>query len=62
MHVPGGNPNQPIRVDRELIRLFLEMSPEQRLETNDNVIRAIEELRDAFKKGKPASGGSQRTA
>ena len=43
-----------------MIHLFLAMSPEQRLATNDNAIRAIEELRDAFKKRKPASGGSQR--
>jgi hypothetical protein len=62
MHELEGVPNQRIRVDRELIRLFLAMSPEQRLATNDNAIRAIEELRDAFKKRKPASGGSQRPA
>jgi hypothetical protein len=48
MHELEGVPNQRIRIDRELIRLFLAMSPEQRLATNDNVIRAIEELRDAF--------------
>jgi hypothetical protein len=62
MHELEGDPNQRIRVDRELIRLFLSMSPEQRLATNDNAIRAIEELRDAFKKKKPASGESQRPA
>jgi hypothetical protein len=54
--------NQRMRVDRDLIRLFLAMSPEQRLATNDNAIRAIEELRNAFKKRKPASGESQRFA
>jgi hypothetical protein len=62
MQVPEGHPNQRIRVDRGLIRLFLEMSPEQRLATNDNAIRAIEELRDAYQKTKPAGGGSQRPA
>lgn len=59
---PEDDPNQTIGVDRELIRLFLAMSPEQRLATNDNAIRAIEELRDAFKKRKPGSGESQRPA
>ena len=53
---------QRARVDKDLIRMFLAMSPEQRLATNDNAIRAIEELRDAFKKKKFASGGSQRSA
>lgn len=38
MHELEGVPNQRIRVDRELIRLFLAMSPEQRLATNDNAI------------------------
>ena len=65
MHKIEDDPNRRIGVDRELIRLFLAMSPEQRLATNDNAIRAIEELRDAFKKRKPASGvsgGPQRPA
>jgi hypothetical protein len=54
-----GDPNQQIRVDSDLIRMFLAMSPEQRLATNDNAIRAIEELRDAFKKRRPTSGESK---
>jgi len=48
MHKLKDDPNQRIKVDRELIRQFLAMSPEQRLATNDNAIRTIEELRDAF--------------
>lgn len=62
MHEPEGDPDRRIEVDRQLIRLFLEMNPEQRLATNDNAIRTIEELRDAYKKTKPAGGGSQRPA
>ena len=46
---------QRIRVDKDLIRMFLEMTPEQRIATNDNAVRAIEELRNGFKKAKPAS-------
>ncbi len=34
-----------IPVDAELIRMFLEMTAEQRIAANDNAIRAIEELR-----------------
>ena len=46
--------NQRIGVDTGLIRFFLEMTPEQRLATNDNAVRAIEELKNGFKKAKPA--------
>jgi hypothetical protein len=47
--------NHRIRVDKDLIRFFLEMTPEQRIAINDNAVRAIEELRNGFKKDKPAS-------
>jgi len=43
-------PDQRIGVDRDLIRMFLKMSPEERIQTNDNSNRAILDLRDAFKK------------
>ena len=43
-------PDQRIGVDRDLIRMFLKVSPEERIQTNDNSIRAILDLRDAFKK------------
>jgi hypothetical protein len=55
MHEHENDVNQRIRVDKDLIRFFLEMTPEQRLATNDNAVRAIEELRNGFKKAKPAS-------
>jgi len=38
----------PIRVDKDLIRMFLEMTPEQRITANNNAIRAIEELGYGF--------------
>lgn len=38
------------QVDRGLIAMFLKMTPEQRIVSNDNAIRSILELRDAFKR------------
>lgn len=35
-------------VDESLVAMFLKMSPEQRLAANDNAIRTILELRNAF--------------
>ena len=51
-------------VDRGLVAMFLKMSPEERIEANDNSVRAILELRDAFRKTtKQTSGrGSGRPA
>jgi len=40
------------RVDRDLIRMFLEMTPEQRVAADDRAVRAIVELRNGFKKAK----------
>jgi hypothetical protein len=37
-------------VDTSLVTMFLRMSPEERLQMNDNSIRTILELRDAFKR------------
>jgi hypothetical protein len=39
-------------VDRGLIAMFLKMSPEERLLANDNAVRAILELRDAYRRQK----------
>jgi hypothetical protein len=39
-------------VDKGLIAMFIKMSPEDRLRANDNAIRAIQELRDAYKRRK----------
>ena len=50
-------PDQRTEVDCDLIAMFLKMSPEERIQTNDNSIRAILDLRDAFQKKE--SSGSQ---
>jgi len=39
-------------VDKGLIAMFIKMSPEDRLQANDNAFRAILELRDAYKQRK----------
>lgn len=45
------------RVDKSLVALFLKMSPEERLRANDNAVRAIMEMRYAYKQhiSKPGS-------
>ena len=55
-------PNQRIAVDPELITMALRMSPEERILTNDNSIRAILDLRNAFEKNETSSSRSQRSA
>ena len=37
-------------VDRGLVAMFLKLSPEERLQANDNAARTIQELRDAFQR------------
>ena len=36
-------------VDKSLVAFFLKMSPEERLRANDNAVRAILEMRNAYK-------------
>lgn len=46
-------------IDKGLIAMFLKMTPEERLQANNNAIRAIMELRNAFRQrttGEPGSG------
>lgn len=50
-----------IKVDRGLIKLFLKMTPEERLLSNDRQIRAILELQNAYSQ-KVADYRSERTA
>ncbi len=50
------------RVDKGLIEMFLKMTPEERVRSNDNTIRALVELRNAFKKQKTSSFRSKRSA
>ena len=39
-------------IDKGLITMFLKMTPEERLEANDNAVQAILELQDAFIRAK----------
>ncbi len=39
-------------VDKGLVAMFLKMSPEERLRSNDNAARTILELRNAYRKQK----------
>jgi hypothetical protein len=39
-------------VDKGLVAMFIKMSPEERLKANDNAIRAILELRNAYQRQK----------
>jgi hypothetical protein len=54
--------NMQFGVDKGLISMFLKMSPEERLQTNDNAVRTIAELRNAFKQQKKSSRRSKRSA
>ena len=54
--------NLQLRVDKGLIEMFLKMTPEERIRSNDNTIRALAELRNAFKKQKTSSFRSKRSA
>lgn len=36
-------------VDKGLVAMFLKMTPEERLKANDNAVRAIMELKNAYK-------------
>lgn len=50
-----------LNVDKGLVAMFLRMSPEERLSANDNAVRTIMELRDAFKQQQIIRHGSKRT-
>jgi len=40
------------RVDKGLVAMFLRMTPDERLLANDNMVRTILELRNAYRQGK----------
>ena len=44
--------NNQTNVDKGLVAMFIRMSPEERLQANDNACRTILELRDAYKRRK----------
>ena len=54
--------NRQLGIDKGLIKMFLKMTPEERVRSNDNTIRALVELRNAFKKQKTSSSRSERPA
>ncbi len=43
-------------VDRGLVAMFLKITPEERLKANDNAVRTIMEMRNAFRKRKDRAG------
>lgn len=43
-------PNTPTGVDKTLVSMFLTMTPEERISANDNMIRTIADLRDAYRR------------
>jgi len=47
-------------VDKGLVAMFLRMSPEERLRANDNAIRTILELRNAYQQRKTNFPGPRR--
>ncbi len=47
-------------VDESLVAMFLRMTPEERILANDNMIRTILELRDAYEQAKTEGTGSGR--
>jgi len=49
-------------VDKGLIAMFLKMSPEQRLAANDNAVRTILELRNAYQRQKNNKHRPKRTS
>jgi hypothetical protein len=50
----------PLGVDKGLVSLFINMSPEERLRANDNAVRTILELRNAHRQGKRVRHRSER--
>lgn len=47
-------------VDKGLIKMFLKLTPEERIQANDNAIRTFSELNNAFKQQKTAIRKSGR--
>ncbi|MFC1821978.1 hypothetical protein ACFL9T_04670 [Thermodesulfobacteriota bacterium] len=47
-------------VDKGLVAMFLKMSPEERLQANDNAVRTILELREAYKEQRNDRPGTKR--
>ena len=55
------SPTSPPEVDKSLIKMFLRLTPEERLVSNDNTIRTLLELRNAYRQ-KTSGIRPERTA
>jgi hypothetical protein len=51
-----------IGVDKGLVAMFLRMSPEERLQANDNALRTILELRHAYRQRSTNDRKSRRNS
>jgi hypothetical protein len=47
-----GGKSESYQIDRGLVAMFLKLSPEERLQANDNAARTILELRNAYQQQK----------
>ena len=47
-------------VDKSLVAMFLKMTPEERLKSNDNAVRTILELRNAYQHQRSRDYGLKR--
>lgn len=47
-------------VDKGLVAMFIKMTPEERLKSNDNAVRTILELRNAYQQRKSKNDGLKR--
>ena len=56
---PKNNKTTSPGVDESLVAMFLQMTVEERVQANDNAVRAILELRDAYRKRKNSEPGSR---
>jgi hypothetical protein len=54
--------DNPYSVDKGLVAMFLRMSPEERLRANDNALRAILELRYAYRQRRTNERKSRRNS
>ena len=52
----------PYGVDKGLVAMFLRMSPEERVRANDNALRAILELRHAYRRRRTNERKSRRNS
>ena len=54
-------PENSSGVDKGLVAMFLKMTPEDRLQANDNAVRTILELRNAYQKQEGNRARPKRT-